>query len=68
MSSSRIEEPEWVFPFEFMKPGDSFFVPTLKPLEMLYVIDSRAKVAKVKVKSFPASKDGHLGVRVWRIT
>lgn len=51
-----------------MKPGDSFFVPTLKPLEMLYVIDSRAKSAKVKVKSFPASKDGHLGVRVWRIT
>jgi hypothetical protein len=43
-------------------------VPTLKPLEMLYVIDSRAKAAKVKVKSFPASKDGHLGVRVWRIT
>lgn len=68
MSSSRVEEPEWVFPFEFMKPGDSFFVPTLKPLEMIYVIDSRAKTAKVKIKSFATSKDGHLGVRVWRIT
>lgn len=51
-----------------MKPGDSFFVPTLKPLEMIYVIDSRAKTAKVKIKSFATSKDGHLGVRVWRIT
>lgn len=68
MALTRIEEPEWVFPFEFMKPGDSFFVPTLKPLEMLYVIDSRAKTAKVKVKAYPSSKDGHLGVRVWRVT
>ena len=67
MTLTRIEEPEWVFPFEFMKPGDSFFVPTLKPLEMMYVIDSRAKTAKVKVKAYPSSKDGHLGVRVWRV-
>lgn len=68
MTSTKIEEPEWVFPFEFMNPGDSFFVPTLKPLEMLYIIDSRAKTAKVKVKAYASSKDGHLGVRVWRIT
>jgi hypothetical protein len=68
MQLTRIEEPEWAFPFEFMKPGDSFFVPTLKPLEMLYIVDSRAKAAKVKIKAYTSSKDGHLGVRVWRIT
>jgi hypothetical protein len=68
MSSTRIDEPEWAFPFEFMKPGDSFFVPTLRPLEMVYIVDSRAKAAKVKVKAYASSKDGYIGVRVWRIT
>jgi hypothetical protein len=62
----RIEEPEWLLPFEFMKAGDSFFLPTLKPDELLDVIDSRAKCAKVRVKAFVTSKDGLLGVRVWR--
>ena len=68
MNSLRLHEPEWVFPFEFMKIGDSFFVPTLRPAEMIHVIDFRAKVAKIKVKIFASSKDGHLGVRVWRVT
>ena len=67
MISSRIEEPEWAFPFEFMKPGDSFFVPTLKPAEMIYTVDTRAKAAKVKVKAYTSLKDGNLGVRVWRV-
>jgi hypothetical protein len=67
MNSTRLEEPEWLFPFEFMQIGDSFFVPTLNPIQMLYTIDVRAKVAKVKVKAYTMSKDGHLGVRVWRI-
>lgn len=61
-----LTEPEWIFPFEAMNVGDSFFIPTLRPVEMIYVIDTRAKVAKVKVKTFPSSKDGCLGVRVWR--
>jgi hypothetical protein len=64
---TRISEPEWIFPFEGMSVGESFFIPTLKIPEMLYVIDCRAKVAKVKVKAYASSKDGHLGVRVWRI-
>ena len=42
-------EPVWGFPFEWMSIGDSFFIPTLKPEEMLYVIDTRAKDAKVKI-------------------
>ena len=65
--SSMIKEPEWLLPFEFMKIGDSFFVPTLKPAEMHYIIDARSKAVGIRVKSFTSSKDGHLGVRVWRV-
>jgi len=49
-----------------MAVGDSFFIPTLKIPEMLYVIDCRAKAAQVRVKAYASSKEGHLGVRVWR--
>ncbi len=62
----KVVEPEWIFPFEGMAVGDSFFIPTLKIPEMLYVIDCRAKVAQVRVKAYASSKEGHLGVRVWR--
>lgn len=65
---NRIPEPEWIFPFDGMSVGDSFFIPTLRPAELLFVVDNRAKVAKVKVKAFPSSKDGRLGIRVWRIS
>ena len=63
----RLSDPEWIFPFDGMDIGDSFFVPTVKPAELIYIIDTRAKAAKVKVKAFASSKEGHLGVRVWRI-
>jgi hypothetical protein len=66
-SSVTLEEPVWLFPFEFMGVGESFFVPTLKPAEMIYIIDTRAKAAKVKVKAYAATKDGCIGVRVWRM-
>jgi len=65
--NQRLEEPEWIFPFEGMNIGDSFFIPTLKPAEMIYIVDTRSKVAKVKVKAFTYLKDGNLGVRVWRV-
>lgn len=65
--NQRLEEPEWIFPFEGMNVGDSFFVPTLKPAEMIYTVDTRAKAAKVKVKAYTSLKDGNLGVRVWRV-
>lgn len=65
--TTRVMEPEWIFPFEGMAVGDSFFIPTLKISEMLYVIDCRSKVAQVRVKAYASSKEGHLGVRVWRI-
>jgi ethanolamine utilization microcompartment shell protein EutL len=50
-----------------MRVGDSFFIPTLRPAEMTYVVDTRAKVAEVRIKSYPSIKDGCLGLRVWRI-
>jgi len=60
-------EPEWVFPFEFMEVGDSFFIPTLKPSPLIYAIESGAKRAKVKVKTYQTIKDNCMGVRCWRI-
>lgn len=65
--SQPLAEPEWIFPFDSMNVGDSFFIPTLRPAEMMYVIDTRSKVAGVKVKIYATSKDGRLGVRVWRM-
>lgn len=64
---NQLTEPEWIFPFEAMDVGESFFIPTLKPAEMIYVVDTRSKVAGVKVKAYASSKDGCLGVRVWRV-
>jgi hypothetical protein len=62
-----IEEPVWLFPFQGMEIGDSFFIPTLRTAEMIYAIDTGAKRAEVKIKSYVTTKDGHLGVRTWRI-
>lgn len=59
-------EPVWGFPFEWMGIGESFFIPTMRAEDMLYVIDTRAKAAKVRVKAYITVSDGCLGVRVWR--
>jgi hypothetical protein len=60
------DEPEWLFPYSGMGIGDSFFVPTMKPAYMTYVIDTTAKKSGVKMKIFTRSEDGVLGVRAWR--
>jgi hypothetical protein len=60
-------EAEWVFPFEAMEIGDSFFIPTLKTAETIYAIESGAKRAKVKVRAFVTLKEGCMGVRCWRL-
>jgi hypothetical protein len=60
------EEPVWLFPFEGMGIGDSFFVPTLKPSHLIYCVDTRAKAAKIKVKAYAVCEEQTLGVRVWR--
>ena len=49
-----------------MNVGDSFFIPTLHPADMIFIIDNRAKAAGIKIKAYASSKDGRLGVRVWR--
>jgi hypothetical protein len=64
---NEVPEPEWLLPFEAMRVGDSFFIPTLKPANLIYVIDTRSKVAKYKTRSIVTTKDGCLGVRTWRI-
>jgi hypothetical protein len=62
-----IEEPVWLFPFQGMDIGDSFFIPTLRTAEMIYAIDTGAKRVGIRIKSYVTTKDGHLGVRTWRI-
>lgn len=64
---NEVAEPEWLLPFEAMEVGDSFFIPTLKPANLIYVIDTRAKAAKCKVRSAVVLNDGYLGVRTWRV-
>ena len=51
-----------------MEAGESFFIPTLKPSPLIYALDSGAKRAKVKIKTYITKKDNCLGVRVWCIT
>lgn len=66
MIPTEILEPEWLLPFEGMEIGDSFFIPTLRPAELIYAIDCGAKRIKIKVKSYYTAHDGKLGVRTWR--
>lgn len=63
----KIEEPEWILPFQFMRVGESFFIPTLRPAQMMYIVDSCAKNAGVRVRIFTTSSEGYLGIRVWRM-
>lgn len=63
-----LSEPEWIFPFEGMEVGDSFFVPTLKFAEMVYAISNGAKRAKIRIKCYVTVKDEHMGVRAWRVS
>jgi len=58
-------EPEWLFPFESMSVGDSFFIPTLKTAPMIHAIESGAKRAKVRVKTCVVVEDKLMGVRTW---
>ena len=67
MIPSELKEPEWIFPFQGMEIGDSFFIPTLRFAEMMYAVDSGSKRDKTRVKCYVTVKDSHLGVRVWRV-
>jgi hypothetical protein len=61
------DEPEWVFPYQFMEVGESFFMPTIRPAYAHYVIDKTAKKVGVVMKTYTVMEDGVLGVRSWRV-
>lgn len=65
--SAPTDEPEWLFPYEFMKVGDSFFIPTLRPSHMVYIVDVTSKKVSVKMRAMVRHENGVLGVRAWRV-
>ena len=67
MTPSELKEPDWIFPFQGMEIGDSFFIPTLRFAEMMYAVDRVSKRDKTLVKCYVTVKDSHVGVRVWRV-
>lgn len=64
---SRLTEPEWLFPFQGMQVGDSFFIPTLRFSEMIYAVEAGAKRLNMVVKAYVSAKENHIGVRAWRV-
>ncbi len=62
-----LNEPEWLFPLHALAVGEGFFVPTMRPAYMLYVIESAAKKDSIPMKVYITQKDGALGVRAWRV-
>jgi hypothetical protein len=67
MSNNLFSEPIWLFPFDGMEVGDSFFIPTLKSSEAIYSAVEASKKHNLRVKAFAAMKDGIMGIRVWRV-
>jgi hypothetical protein len=65
--STEAQEPEWLFPFDGMEAGDSFFIPTLRPAQIIMAVNNGAKRAKLKIIAYVTQKEGNLGVRVWRV-
>jgi hypothetical protein len=61
------DEPEWLFPYEFMDVGDSFFIPTLRPSHLVYTIDVTSKKVGVPMQAHIRHEGGVLGVRAWRV-
>lgn len=60
-------EPEWIFPFDGMEIGDSFFIPTLNTSGMLFNIKEAARKSETQVRCAIVVHDNMLGVRTWRI-
>jgi hypothetical protein len=61
------DEPEWVFPYEFMEVGESFFMPTIRPAYAHYIIEKTSKKVGVVMKTYTVTEDEVLGVRSWRV-
>jgi hypothetical protein len=66
LNPTQLIEPEWILPFEGMAIGESFFIPTLRPAELIYSIDCGSKRVGMRVKSYVTHQEGYLGVRCWR--
>ena len=64
---TAFEEPEWVFPYQGMEIGESFFMPTVRPAHAHYIIDVTSKRVDMQMKTYTMIEDGVLGVRAWRI-
>jgi hypothetical protein len=64
---TEFREPEWVFPYQGMEIGDSFFMPTVRPAYAHYIIDLTSKKVGIRVKTYTMVDDGVLGVRAWRV-
>ena len=62
------DEPEWVLPYMAMEVGNSFFIPTMRPAKLMYVIDTTSKKYGIRVKSYITTEEGFLGLRTWRIS
>lgn len=58
---------EWLFPFDSMQAGDSFFIPSVKTAELIFSIERGAKRSKVRVKTQIVIEDDLMGVRTWRL-
>jgi hypothetical protein len=70
MSTNQIiafEEPEWILPYQDMQVGDSFFIPTVRPAYVHYIIDVTSKRVDVRMKCYTMVDEGVLGVRAWRV-
>jgi hypothetical protein len=62
-----MEEPNWVLPYAMLEVGQSFFIPTNQPSKVIFTIRSMAIEDRINIRAYTTSKDGILGVRVWRI-
>jgi len=70
MSTNKViafEEPEWIFPYQDMQVGDSFFIPTVRPAYAHYIVDVTSKRVDMRMKAYTMIDEGILGVRVWRV-
>lgn len=70
MSTNKViafEEPEWIFPYQDMQVGDSFFIPTVRPAYAHYIVDVTSKRVGMRMKAYTMIDEGILGVRVWRV-
>jgi hypothetical protein len=63
----KLGEPVWALPFDQLRVGMSFFIPTNKPNAMKRIVEDRAAEIGCRIKATVTTKESYLGVRVWRV-